>query len=247
MNQGWRFDSYRHSLAARGVRTSYYSSKVPTWEEIAMKARELRNTQIQNEVDEKARRDMMRRIQNEKDNEEFLEQLRAERMLRDRQFKEELKKPDPTYIRMKQLADALAEKNVDKFEPLEMPKKQKAPELTVGDVYPWMVVPEPEQSNRLVLRPVIPAKNIRRKRNVLEYTKDEEFKRLKAEFEGKKPKNKYMAYTTADLPLIAADGIGTAGAATVSLIPVIVPVAALFGGAYVAKKAYKSTTAKEKK
>lgn len=58
---------------------------------------------------------------------------------------------------------------------------------------------------------------------------------------GIKTNHKYYAYTPAyvagDLPLIATDALGTAGAAVVPWIPVAVPLVLLYGGAkYVKKK-----------
>ncbi len=57
---------------------------------------------------------------------------------------------------------------------------------------------------------------------------------------GIRTKHKYYAYTPAyvagDLPLIATDALGTAGAAVVPWIPVIVPLALLYGGAKIVKK-----------
>lgn len=43
-------------------------------------------------------------------------------------------------------------------------------------------------------------------------------------------------YVAGDLPLIAGDAVGTAGAEAVSLIPVAVPLALLYGGVKLAKK-----------
>lgn len=66
----------------------------------------------------------------------------------------------------------------------------------------------------------------------------------------KKPK-KYMAYNPAyvsgDLPLIAGDAIGTAGAAVVPLIPVAVAAGAIYGGAVLSKKAYDKAKGKKSK
>jgi len=63
-----------------------------------------------------------------------------------------------------------------------------------------------------------------------------------------KPK-KYMVYNpafvSADLPLIAGDAVGTAGAAVVSLIPVAVAAGAIYGGAVLTKKAYEKTSGKK--
>ena len=44
----------------------------------------------------------------------------------------------------------------------------------------------------------------------------------------------------ADLPLIVGDGLGTAGAATVSLIPLAVTAGAIYGGVVLTKKAFKA-------
>lgn len=49
------------------------------------------------------------------------------------------------------------------------------------------------------------------------------------------------AYVAGDLPLIAADAVGTAGAAAIPLIPVAVAAGALYGGAKLAKSAYKKS------
>lgn len=46
-------------------------------------------------------------------------------------------------------------------------------------------------------------------------------------------------YVAGDVPLIAGDAVGTVGAETVSLIPVIVPVALAYGGAELVEKRYK--------
>ena len=43
-------------------------------------------------------------------------------------------------------------------------------------------------------------------------------------------------YVAGDLPLIAGDAVGTAGAEAVSLIPVVVPLVLLYGGVKIAKK-----------
>lgn len=70
-------------------------------------------------------------------------------------------------------------------------------------------------------------------------------KAKKASFATKKQAHKYYAFeptfVSSDLPLIAADGVGTAGAATVSLLPVIVPVALLYGGAKILSNRKKKT------
>lgn len=57
-------------------------------------------------------------------------------------------------------------------------------------------------------------------------------------------------YVAGDLPLIAADGVGTAGAATVGLIPLAVTAGALYVGGSLIKKQYdsaKNSTKKRKK
>jgi len=46
------------------------------------------------------------------------------------------------------------------------------------------------------------------------------------------------AYLASDLPLIVADGAGTAGAATVSLIPLAVAAGAIYVGVKATKGAY---------
>jgi hypothetical protein len=63
------------------------------------------------------------------------------------------------------------------------------------------------------------------------------------------PTKKYMAhkymytptYVAADMPLIATDAVGTAGAATVELIPVVVPFAILGAGISILEKRKKKT------
>lgn len=60
-----------------------------------------------------------------------------------------------------------------------------------------------------------------------------------AEMERKYMAHKYFytpTYVAGDLPLIAGDALGTAGAATVSWIPTLVPLALLYGGASYAVK-----------
>jgi hypothetical protein len=61
-----------------------------------------------------------------------------------------------------------------------------------------------------------------------------------------KSKRYYSTYTAADLPLIVSDGVGTAGAAGVALIPVAVPLLAVAGGVVVAKKTYDKTSKSKK-
>ena len=72
---------------------------------------------------------------------------------------------------------------------------------------------------------------------------DKEMKRLEDGFFSKKSyqANKYYytpTYVAGDLAPIAADGIGTAGASAVSLIPVAVPLLLLAGGTVLVKKRY---------
>lgn len=54
-------------------------------------------------------------------------------------------------------------------------------------------------------------------------------------------------YVAGDLPLIGADAIGTAGAAVVPLIPVAVTAGALYGGVKLAKASYKKAKGKKRK
>ena len=54
------------------------------------------------------------------------------------------------------------------------------------------------------------------------------------------------AYLAADLPLILADGAGTAGAAAIPLIPIAVTAGALYGGAVLSKRAYDKAKASKK-
>ena len=45
-------------------------------------------------------------------------------------------------------------------------------------------------------------------------------------------------YIASDLPLIGADAVGTAGAATVAVVPLAVAVGMIYGGVVLTKKAY---------
>jgi len=58
--------------------------------------------------------------------------------------------------------------------------------------------------------------------------------------------NYVPAYVASDLPLIAGDAVGTVGAETVSLVPVVAPVALLAGGLWLGKKAYDKSKGKKK-
>jgi len=62
---------------------------------------------------------------------------------------------------------------------------------------------------------------------------------------------KYMAYSptfvAADLPLIAGDAVGTAGAATIGLIPLAVTAGALYYGTKAVKKGLKKTRRRKRK
>lgn len=69
---------------------------------------------------------------------------------------------------------------------------------------------------------------------------------------GVRTSHKYYAYTptfvAGDLPLIAGDAIGTAGASAVALIPVAVPAAMVYGGAkYIKGKMQKEKEMKKGK
>ena len=75
-----------------------------------------------------------------------------------------------------------------------------------------------------------------------------ELGKMERRLERRKPRryNYVPAYVASDLPLIAGDAVGTVGAETVSLVPVIAPVALLAGGLWLGKKAYDKSKGKKK-
>jgi hypothetical protein len=78
---------------------------------------------------------------------------------------------------------------------------------------------------------------------------DRDVKRFKGPAKGR-AYNYTPTYAAGDLPLIAADGAGTAGAATVALIPLAVTAGAVYVGAKIVKKqvdSAKKSTKKKKK
>ena len=94
-------------------------------------------------------------------------------------------------------------------------------------------------------------RDIHKFRQDINHTHEHTHQRAFVEEGGKKKAYNYTpAYVAGDLPLIAADGIGTAGAATVALIPLAVTVGAVYVGAKIIKNSVdktKKSTKKQKK